>query len=185
MSRLTVLDLFIVESIKRGACTAYDLQRRAGISLGASSPALKRLAGSGIVTRIPVHRTPRRRYEFKVTREGMRQFRRSWREYLLSENSVDDIDSVLRILDLAFHNGAPHNAIGEFLDRVIDSRRTLAKRLAVAMNGHKAVPQDYRILRERFDSKRHLFEANALAEFRRSLLNETGKQPARPSRPRH
>ncbi len=176
MNRLTVLDLFIVNSIDRGVRTAYDLQRRAGVSPGASAPALKRLEKARVVVRATVTTAQRKRFEYKVTLEGNRQFRRGWSDYLTAKNPVDDIDSVLRMLDLAMHNGASRKAIESFLARIIASRTRLAKVGGAAANSQSIVPREYQDLKEQFDAKRYKFEAAALTELRQAIFKGAGKQ---------
>ena len=46
---LSVLDLFVLSLFDRGLETPYDLQRQAGVSLGSSVPALRRLEAAGLI----------------------------------------------------------------------------------------------------------------------------------------
>lgn len=48
---LSVLDFFLLSMLDRGAQSPYELQRMAGVSLGASVPSLRRLTASKLVTR--------------------------------------------------------------------------------------------------------------------------------------
>jgi hypothetical protein len=63
---MTTLDLFAL--LQAGVSTPYLMRTRAGIFIGASRPALARLAGRGLVKE--VGRGPRGRREFKLTRAG-------------------------------------------------------------------------------------------------------------------
>ena len=58
--------MFILVLISQGLTTTYALQTEAGLSLGATVPALKRLQGDGLVTKKIVGR----RHEFNLTRSG-------------------------------------------------------------------------------------------------------------------
>lgn len=48
---VSVLDIFLLSMLDRGAQSPYELQRMAGVSLGASVPSLRRLTASKLVTR--------------------------------------------------------------------------------------------------------------------------------------
>ena len=87
------LDLFLLALIREGIATAYQMQRAAGISQGASLQALKRLVERKLVR--VCEEGPRRRTEFQLTRAG--------EKWLVSNTAAlgeaelgGDLDSVLR-----------------------------------------------------------------------------------------
>jgi DNA-binding PadR family transcriptional regulator len=67
------LEVFILTLIRQGFMTTYDLQSGAGLSLGATVPALNRLSDAKLVSR----RIVVRRHEYALTRGG-EQVLRDW-----------------------------------------------------------------------------------------------------------
>lgn len=82
------LEVLILALLKQGLATTYDLQTQAGLSLGATVPALKRLEAAKLVSR----KEAGRRFEFSVTREGEKMLA-SWSA---SPRLPTDVDEVLR-----------------------------------------------------------------------------------------
>lgn len=83
------LEVFILALIREGFLTTYDLQRGAGLSLGATVPALNRLSDAKLVSRKVVGR----RHEFALTRGG-EQVLRDWKPPV--GRSTTDYDDLLR-----------------------------------------------------------------------------------------
>ena len=107
---MTTLDLFILSLLERGVTTPYSLLSRAGISLGASRPALQRLAGHGLIREMG--QGPRGRREFKLTRAGEAEVANLDR-YLDTAMSEQyrDRDSVLRLCCCALEMGRTPQAV--------------------------------------------------------------------------
>lgn len=121
----SVLDIFLLSLIDRGLCTKYDLQRRGGVSLGSSTPALKRLQKAGLITQHEAEQDSKRlRKMLELTAAGRRIARHGWREYFDAEVNLD-LEAILRIVDVAGHHGAPRGAIIEFLDAMASQRSRL------------------------------------------------------------
>jgi len=87
------LDLFLLALIREGIATAYQMQRAAGISQGASLQSLKRLVERKLVR--VCEEGPRRRTEYQLTWAG--------EKWLVSNTAVlgeaeprGDLDSILR-----------------------------------------------------------------------------------------
>jgi DNA-binding PadR family transcriptional regulator len=123
VNQIPVLDVFILSLLDRGAESAYDLHRQSGISLGASTPSLVRLTRQKLVVR---RRSPlagkRIRYAFRLTTAGVRTARAAWSEMLGDESRVYDLDSTLRIVDMAAHYGSPKEVLRSFLERAATER---------------------------------------------------------------
>jgi DNA-binding PadR family transcriptional regulator len=118
----SVLDVYLLSLIDRGQCTKYDLQRRGGVSLGSSTPALRRLRLAGLITEEETDDgTMRIRQILKLTSAGRRIGRQAWREYFDKDAELD-IEAILRIVDIASHSGASKRQIVGFLDGMASQR---------------------------------------------------------------
>src|SRR5690349_20704804 len=95
-TEMTSLDLLILLLVQSGVNTPYALNARAGISLGASLPALKRLLARNLVRENKPG--PRGRREFTVTRAGQDELAAmdQYFETALLEPSTD-MEAVLRL----------------------------------------------------------------------------------------
>lgn len=97
---LRTLDLFLLMLVNDEIRTPYEWQARAGVSLGASLPAVKRLLANGLVTE--AEKGSRGRRKFRITRSG-RQTLQNIDVYL--EQALDelpgDLESVLRLACMA------------------------------------------------------------------------------------
>src|ERR1035441_10434725 len=99
---LSVLDLFLLSMLDRGAQSPYDLHRAAGVSLGASVPSLRRLTASKLVTRTEgTAATNRPRHSYKLTAAGKQAAKAGWTTYFQEASAGVDLDSLLRIVDMA------------------------------------------------------------------------------------
>jgi DNA-binding PadR family transcriptional regulator len=85
------LEILILALVERGQNTPYALRETAGISLGASIPALRRLQETGEVT----HRVAGRRHEFVLTPAGRKRLKTSW-ESDLKQHVPSEYDAILR-----------------------------------------------------------------------------------------
>jgi DNA-binding PadR family transcriptional regulator len=171
MRRASSLELFILSCIDRGLETPYDLQRQAGLSLGATNPALKRLIKAGLLKRSTGKSTTRRpRHQYILTSDGKTLARNGWKEFLKDSGPSVDIDSVLRILDLATYYGSPKSSILALINRVIESRRNAAELLVVTQSHQTgASAWQYSHLRAEFEKTRCLAELDALAQIHARL----------------
>lgn len=166
----SVLDIFILSLLDSGHETTYDLQRQAELSLGSTVPALRRLEVKRLITRQETL-TPgsRPRHAFALTTSGRKLARSGWKPLLDSGRSSDDLEAVLRILEMARVNDADPAEIGKFLEAASRTRLESAKAQAKAA---AKKPQHYVTVRERWSRARLQAEAKFLAnlagEYRRS-----------------
>lgn len=168
----SVLDIFILSLFDRGLKTAYDLQRRAGVSLGSSVPALRRLEEAGFIKRAAqVDSSKRPRNQFKLTAAGKKMARGAW-ILLLNNQSPSDFDSILRLVDMAQHYQAKAADITVFLDAVSSERQSLT-RSGRARLCEECNPLEILATREAWDVSRRKAEAKFLAELARSLRQKT------------
>ncbi len=120
---LSVLNVFVLSLLDRGLKTPYSLQREGGLSLGATTPSLRRLSAARLVAREDGENATRRpRYEYRLTAAGRKAARTGWREHFDEVRIASDVDSVLRLVDLAVHYGAKRNEIVVFLKRAAEQR---------------------------------------------------------------
>ncbi len=103
-SMVRTLDLFLLTLVRDGIRTPYDWQARAGVSLGASLPAVKRLLEGLLVTE--AKKGLRGRREFQITRLGRGALDNI---ALYAKQAVDeppgDLESVLRLACIAVSEG--------------------------------------------------------------------------------
>ena len=134
----SVLDLFILSLLDRGLETPYDLQRLGGLSLGSTVPALRRLEAAGLIKKKTsgdgLSKRPRHCYQLK--KPGLILVKNGWRSYLKAPDQ-QDLDSVLRIFDMAQHYRAKKADVVEFLRTVALERTTSANlRLVPSSESH-------------------------------------------------
>jgi hypothetical protein len=115
--RRTDLDLFILALIDSGVSTPYELQKTAGLSQGATIPALQRLLGARLVR----HGKPgaRGRADHKVSAAGKRLLRDGWLP-LIEAGPSGDLDSDLRVALLAIRGSGDRRLSVDFLRRSAD-----------------------------------------------------------------
>jgi len=123
--RRTDLDLFILALIDGGVSTPYELQKTAGLSQGATIPALQRL----LVARLVRQGKPgaRRRKDYKVTAAGSKALKAGWPP-LLEAGPSGDIDSDLRVALLVLWGSGDRGIAAEFL------RESAGKKMALQAN---------------------------------------------------
>ena len=110
--RRSDLDLFVLALIESGVTTPYELQTSAGLSPGATIPALRRLVAGGWASqRKP---GPRGRTEHTITAAGRRHLQDGWRQ-LIKEGPSGDVDADLRVALLALFVGGDRRTAAEFL----------------------------------------------------------------------
>jgi DNA-binding PadR family transcriptional regulator len=110
--RRSDLDLFVLALIESGVATPYELQTSAGLSPGATIPALRRLVSGGwTAQRKP---GPRGRTEHTITAAGRQHLQDGWRQ-LIKEGPSGDVDADLRVALLALFVGGERRIAAEFL----------------------------------------------------------------------
>lgn len=117
------LDLFVLALLDSGVSTAYDLQQLAGLSPGATIPALRRLVAQKLV--MTGKAGARGRLDYKPTVAGLRYLRDAWRA-LIEAGPTGDLDADLRVALLALSVGGNRPLAVEFL------RQSAARKLGSA-----------------------------------------------------
>jgi DNA-binding PadR family transcriptional regulator len=114
------LEAFLLALITHGLKTPYDFMMSAGISPGASIPALGRLESAGYVRK--GKGGARNRQEYDTTHTGKAFLERSWRE-IFQHTPVGDLDTVLRIASLALLMAEPKRSVAAYLSRAAALRK--------------------------------------------------------------
>lgn len=113
------LEVFILALVNKGLTTSYALQREAGLSLGATVPALKRLLDAGLVTKKEVGR----RREFALTPDGQKSM---W-TWDASARLPTDLDDIVRTAFLASLVVRDKDLPAKMLRQAAKTRRRLAE----------------------------------------------------------
>lgn len=173
MGEPSVLELYIMACLERGMRTPYDLLRSASLSLGATSPALKRLLDSGRISRKnDKSTTARPRHEYQVTTVGREALHSNVNELLSTSSGDQDVDSLLRIVEMAKLYGASMSEMADFLRRASKHRERLAMHAAVEAENQG---WEYPKLRTRIDAVRLQAEAKELANLARRAAASQGR----------
>jgi DNA-binding PadR family transcriptional regulator len=161
---LSVLDIFVLSLLDRGLQTPYDLQRQGGLSLGASTPALLRLVKANLVKRAEgASATNRPRHEYHPTVAGKREAGAAWKPFIEGNDPPPDIDSILRIADMAAHYRADKRKIGAFLKCAAARKSQLAQHADLSSTATRSGDRvSYTAMRVRCDAGRLLAEADTL-----------------------
>jgi DNA-binding PadR family transcriptional regulator len=176
--RSSVLDLFILSLFDRGHETAYDLQCHAGVSLGSSTPVLKRLKASGFVKQAAQAGSSKRlRHKFELTAAGRKLAHSGW-VLLLKDRPPSDLDSILRLVDVARHYQAKAGGIATFLEAAASDRR-LAGTSGRAGPGKTRDAVGIMATREGWSASRLDAEAKFLASLAKSLRRKVPNQQRR------
>jgi len=98
----SILDHFLLYLIDAGISTSYAMQQQAGVSVGASRPALARLERLKLVKGRIAHRGQRSSVQYELTSGGRRE-REQLRAYLQQPALTTgfDVDNALRAMALA------------------------------------------------------------------------------------
>jgi DNA-binding PadR family transcriptional regulator len=131
--RRTDLNLFVLALIDSGVSTPYELQMAAGLSQGATIPALQRLLNGRLVRQGKPG--PRGRTDYQATAAGKKLLRDGWIA-LIEEGPSGDVDSDLRVALLAMSGGANRRLAADFLRQSGDKKMEL---IAVAELASDAV----------------------------------------------
>ncbi len=174
--KIPILDVFILSLLDRGAESAYDFLRDAGISLGASTPALLRLTKGRLVVRKKSPSSGKRtRYKLQLTPAGAKAARTAWKEWLSEKSRMFDLDSTLRVVDLAIHYGAPRQMIRTFLRYAGTERLRQSDETALKLRGAVLNTKLFSSLKARCEADRLRSEAEIL--LRASDSFKQGREP--------
>lgn len=169
---MTVLDHFILSQLERGLETPYDLMRRAGVSLGASVPALRRLSVAGLVKKgKETSDSKRPRHVYTVTADGRKQARTGWKQYLEGKSNLVDLDEILRVCDMAGHYNHDRASLAAFLDRAARDRSVLARQGQIVLDMQSGVTLDYMGMRAKCETGRLSSDEVVLSQ----LASEVGR----------
>jgi DNA-binding PadR family transcriptional regulator len=120
--RRTDLDLFVLALIDGGVSTPYELQKLAGLSQGATIPALQRLLEARFVRQGKPG--ARRRIDYKITAAGRKLLKTGWLP-LIDAGPSGDIDADLRVALLAIWGSGDSRLAAEFLRESADRKKKL------------------------------------------------------------
>jgi DNA-binding PadR family transcriptional regulator len=172
MTNLSILELFILSCIDRGRTTPYTMQREAGLSLGATSPTLPRLAKQGLVRRETGRTaTNRPKHEYSLTPAGKEQVRAGWRAHIETGDGLPaDLDALLRLVDMAKHYGAKPGQLASLVKDAAVTRRQMSKRCSLELPRPDAKEAfGYRNIRAKLDAARYKAEAEGLSRLASDL----------------
>lgn len=113
------LDLFVLALISHGISTPYELKTAAGLSPGATIPALARLLEAGFVLQGKPGR--RGRADRRITAAGRRYLKSGWKE-LVEDGPSGDLDADLRVALLAVWLGGDRRLGADFLRQSAEKR---------------------------------------------------------------
>lgn len=164
----SILDIFLLSLFDRGLETPYDLQRQAGVSLGSSIPALRRLEAAGFIKkRMTAVASERPRHSYQLSAAGRKLARDGWVSFL-KDQPPSDFDAVLRLADLMRHYNANASDIASFLNRAAKDRVLLSKRAAAGKDENGTASHFYAVTRNDWEAHRMATEANFLVRLAKS-----------------
>src|SRR5260370_10903459 len=120
--RRTALDVFVLALIDSGVSTPYELQKAAGLSQGATIPALQRLLDARLVRQGKPG--ARGRTDHQITPAGKKLLKDGWLS-LIEEGPSGDVDSDLRVALLALLGGGDRRQAADFLRQSADMKMEL------------------------------------------------------------
>jgi DNA-binding PadR family transcriptional regulator len=169
----SVLDIFILSLLDRGFETTYDLQRQAGLSLGSTVPALRRLEAKRLIARQETLTAGARpKHSFTLTASGKKLARTGWKPFFKA-NRTDDLDATLRIAEMARADNVDPGEIRKFLERSSRTRLDSAKKQgSVAAEGSL----DYVTTRSLWNRARLEAEAKFLAGLTEGYRKPTNRR---------
>lgn len=178
MAALPVLDLYILCCLDRGMQSSYDLLKQASLSLGATTPALRRLVKSKHISRkAEIPKSARPRFEYRLTSKGESELDTGWKKLFESKQPDMDLDSLLRIVEIAWRRKASLPAIRSFLQRAADQRNRRALEAAYNSQGKSEKRAfDYPRLKLRIEAARLEAETIALTKLAKDAQARALKQ---------
>jgi DNA-binding PadR family transcriptional regulator len=117
--RRTDLDLFVLALIDGGVSTPYELQKAAGLSQGATIPALQRLLEARLVRQ--GKSGVRGRTGYQVSASGRKLLKDGWLS-LIEAGPTGDLDSDLRVALLAMLGSGDRRLAADFLHQSADKK---------------------------------------------------------------
>jgi DNA-binding PadR family transcriptional regulator len=175
------LEVFILTLIRQGFMTTYDLQSGAGLSLGATVPALNRLSDAKLVSR----RIVGRRHEYALTRGG-EQVLRDWEPPV--RRAATDYEDLLRTAYLSAFLLRKPTLGAEILRKAARARSRAAEDRAddlhgTILTGRLPEPSAYRWMRLLSEQHRLVAESRALESIA-THIEKSIRLPAKPPRKR-
>jgi DNA-binding PadR family transcriptional regulator len=161
----TNLEVFVLAGVGAGLDTAYDLNRFADLSVGATLPLLARLETAGLLRS---KRGPRRSKQYSLTRSGQSGLQRSWRDLLAPVPR--EFEAILRAAYMAGLLDPSLKTTRRFLKAAAKDRKMLAddrqhNRLAIEREaGNVKFGRGHRWLRAHSDSIRLEAESRLLSK---------------------
>jgi hypothetical protein len=131
------LDLFVLALIDSGVSTPYEFQKAAGLSQGATIPALQRLLDARLVRQ--GRPGARGRIDHQVTAAGKKLLKDGWLSLIEAEPS-GDIDADLRVALLAMLGGSDRQRAADFLHRSADRKMELVAAAELIGNSDRLPP---------------------------------------------
>jgi DNA-binding PadR family transcriptional regulator len=166
----STLEVLILALLEQGLMTTYDLQRQADLSLGATVPALGRLAESKLVTK----KASGRKFEFSLTREG-EKILRNWTP---PQRTPSELDELLRTAYLTWLIARNKRTAAVFLRQGVRARvrrnQELQEESAFLDLSKIKVPgaEAYRWMRTVTEAARAAAEADALEKLANALESQ-------------
>ena len=171
----TNLEIFVLAGVRAGLDTAYDLNRFADLSVGATLPLLARLETAGLLRS---KGGPRRSKQYSMTPSGRSLLQTSWRKLL--EEVPREFEAILRVAYVAAMMEAGLKSTRKFLNAAAEQRRDFAetrRREAESISREAAADgfgRGHRWLRAHSDSVRLEAEASLLSHLsaRKDLIDK-------------
>jgi DNA-binding PadR family transcriptional regulator len=173
----SILDLFVLSLFDRGLETPYDLQRQAGVSLGSSVPALRRLEAAGFIKKRKIVAPSKRpRHSYQLSTAGRKLARSGW-IVLLKDQPPSDVDAVLRLADLASQYKGKVSDIASLFERAARDRVLLSKRASAGKDNDGLPSLLYVVARNDWEVARLVAEAKFLFNLAKSASTSGRKKP--------
>jgi DNA-binding PadR family transcriptional regulator len=179
--RRTDLDLFVLALIDSGVSTPYELQKTAGLSQGATIPALQRLLDARLVRQGKPG--ARGRTAYQATAAGKRLLKDGWLA-LIEEGPSGDIDSDLRVALLALLGGGDRWQAADFLRQSADMKMELVATTEPIANldALPVLPRWYSVLRSSTAKALLTAESAAIRAMADALPRKLSSRPRRDTR---
>jgi DNA-binding PadR family transcriptional regulator len=179
--RRTDLDLFVLALIDGGVSTPYELQKTAGLSQGATIPALQRLLEARFVRQGKPG--ARRRTNYKVSAAGKKLLRDGWLP-LIEAGPSGDLDSDLRVALLAIWGSGDRRLAADFLRQSADKKIESIAAAKLADNPGAVVPLAwwYTDLRSKAVKALLSAESESIRAMAEALPRKLTGRPARSAR---
>jgi DNA-binding MarR family transcriptional regulator len=135
MNSAVVADLLLLALVQRGLHTPYDLNVRAGLSVGTTTPVLARLEKGGWIEADEMG--VRRSRRFSITKSGERRLKSEWKSLLGGRQTTTD--EILRIVYLSRVLGNASTA-AEFAARASGDLAALGEMKQMEAHQHNSGP---------------------------------------------